>query len=173
MFKRINDFLDRYILPWPVRFLTFRLVIIATIALLVPLILFADNTIMVLGLNSYLNVMSVAVSSIVLLYATISEVQQRKIAELQEERAQEDHQHVTEMHQLVLEEMTKHHEEIEDLKEMMALIRGKRYKRKLFQPPKNLRELHILGNQRFNSERNKNRLKQHLAQSDSEKALKL
>jgi hypothetical protein len=40
------------VLPWPVRFLTFRFVILATIGLLIPLILFADNTVLVLGLNS-------------------------------------------------------------------------------------------------------------------------
>src|SRR5512136_2410465 len=83
----INDFLDRYVLPWPVRFLTFRFVILATIGLLIPLIVFADNTVLVLGLNSYLNTMSVAVSSIVLLYATLSEARQKRIAEMQEKRA--------------------------------------------------------------------------------------
>jgi len=155
MLNRINDFLDRYVLPWPVRFLTFRLVILATIALLVPLILFANNTVMVLGINSYLNVMSVAVSSIVLLYATIAEVQRRKIAELQEQRAQEDHQHVTEMHQLVLEEMAKHHEEIEDLKELIAMVQGKPHERQAAKPRQNLRELHPRGHPRFAMENGK------------------
>jgi uncharacterized membrane protein len=108
MLNRINAFLDKHVLPWPVRFLTFRFVILATIALLIPLLLFADNTVMVLGINSYLNTMSVAVSSIVLLYATISEARQQKIAEMQEQRAQEDHTHVTEFcampfHNAVLE----------------------------------------------------------------------
>jgi uncharacterized membrane protein len=79
------------VLPWPVRFLTFRFVILATIALLIPLILFADNTVLVLGLNSYLNTISVTVGSIVLLYAMIVEVREKQIAELQEQRAQEDH----------------------------------------------------------------------------------
>lgn len=103
LMNAINDFLDRYVLPWPVRFLTFRFIILATIALLIPLIIFANNTVRVLGLNSYLNTMSVAVSSIVLLYATISEAHQKQIAEMQEKRAQEDHEHITEMHTLVLE----------------------------------------------------------------------
>jgi hypothetical protein len=89
MLTHINNFLDRHVLPWPVRFLTFRFVILATIGLLIPLILFADNTVLVLGLNSYLNTMSVAVGSIVLLYATIAEVRQKQIVELQEQRAQE------------------------------------------------------------------------------------
>jgi hypothetical protein len=79
MLNQINAFLDKNVLPWPVRLLTFRFVIRATIALLIPLLLFADNTVMVLSINSYLNTMSVAVSSIVLLYATISEVRQQKI----------------------------------------------------------------------------------------------
>ena len=86
MLNRINNFLDRFVLPWPVRFLTFRFIILATIALLVPRVLFADNVVLVLGINSYLNVMSVAVGSIVLLYATIADVHQKQIAELQEKR---------------------------------------------------------------------------------------
>ena len=49
--KSINEFLDKYILPWPVRYLTFRLVILLTIFLLVPLILFASNTVLVLMAN--------------------------------------------------------------------------------------------------------------------------
>lgn len=101
----LNDFLDKYILPWPVRFLTHRFVILITIALLIPLILLANNTVFVLTANSYLNTMSVAVGSIVLLYATLSEINQRKIAEMQEKRAEEDHEHVTEMHTFVIEMM--------------------------------------------------------------------
>ena len=80
MFKLINDFLDRHVLPWPVRFLTFRFVILATIALLIPLLVYANNQVLVLGINSYLNTMSVAVSSIVLLYATLNEAHQKQIA---------------------------------------------------------------------------------------------
>jgi len=53
-------------------------------ALLIPLLAFASRTILVLSINSYLNTMSVAVSSIVLLYATISEIRQKQIAEMQE-----------------------------------------------------------------------------------------
>src|SRR5438128_297760 len=53
MLANVNEWLDRYVLPWPVRFLTFRFVILATLALLIPLILFADNQALVLGINSY------------------------------------------------------------------------------------------------------------------------
>src|SRR5512137_1680116 len=102
MQKKFNDFLDCYILPWPVFYLLHRFVILAIISLLIPLILFASNQVFVLSVNSYLNTMSVAVSSIVLLYATISEVHQKQIAELQEKRAQEDHTHVIAIHTLVL-----------------------------------------------------------------------
>lgn len=78
----INAFLDKSILPWPVRFLTHRFVIIITIMLLLPLIAFASNTVFVLTTNSYLKTMSVAVSSIVLLYARISETRDKQIAEM-------------------------------------------------------------------------------------------
>ncbi len=117
--SRVNEFLDRHVLPWPVRFLTFRFVILATICLLIPLIAFANNTALVLLINSYLNTMSVAVSSIVLLYATINEKQQRHIAELQEQRAEEDHAHITETHELMMRALANQHEEIQDLKELI------------------------------------------------------
>jgi hypothetical protein len=112
--ERVNDFLDRNVLPWPVRFLTFRFVILATIALLIPLVVYANRTALVLLIKSYLNTMSVAVSSIVLLYATLSEARQKQIAEMQEKRALEDHQHVTEMHTLVLQTLKNQDQEIDE-----------------------------------------------------------
>lgn len=122
---RVNDFLDRYILPWPVRFLTFRFVILVTIGLLIPLIVFAKKTVFILAVNSYLNTMSVAVSSIVLLYAMISEARQKQIAEMQEKRAQEDHTHVTNMHNLILQTLQNQNEEMAELKSLLASLTGK------------------------------------------------
>ena len=136
-------------LPWPVRFLTFRFVILATIALLIPLVVFANRTALVLMINSYLNTMSVAVSSIVLLYATLSEAHQKQIAEMQEVRAQEDHQHVTEMHTLVLQTLKNQAEEIEELKRLMAALSGKPYEPPAPQPMPDLRDLHPRGDERF------------------------
>jgi len=147
--KSINEFLDKYILPWPVRYLTFRLVILLTIFLLVPLILFASNTVLVLAANSYLNVMSVAVSSIVLLYSTISEANQKQIAKLQEKRASEDHAHVTEMHSLVLKSIDNQRVEIEELKQMLSLLTKQPYKEKARVREKGLQALHPRGENRF------------------------
>jgi hypothetical protein len=161
-FNGINDFLDRYILPWPVRYLTFRFVILATIALLIPLIVFANNTIMVLLVNSYLNTMSVAVSSIVLLYATISEVRQKQIAELQEKRAQEDHTHVTEMHRLVLESLKNQHDEIEELKLLVSATSGKPYQPGEQPPTVDLFAMHPRGSQRFQEDDHQQRMKKQL-----------
>ncbi len=81
---RLNAFLDSYVLPYPVKYLTNRLTILATLCLLIPLIVFANVQVFVLATNSYLNVMSVVVSSTVLLYSTISEVRDRKAAEQRE-----------------------------------------------------------------------------------------
>jgi len=81
---RLNAFLDKYVLPYPVKYLTNRLTILATLCLLIPLIAFANVQVFVLATNSYLNVMSVVVSSTVLLYSTISEVRDRKAAEQRE-----------------------------------------------------------------------------------------
>jgi hypothetical protein len=148
---KINDFLDRYVLPWPVRFLTFRFVILVTIGLLVPLIAFADHTVLVLGINSYLNTMSVAVSSIVLLYTMIAEVRQKQIAEMQEKRAQEDHAHLTEMHAVLLQTLAHRNEELEELKQALALAQGKTYRLKAMPPLPDLRALHPRGYQRFDT----------------------
>ncbi len=106
---RVNRFLDEHVLPYPVRYLTNRIVILATLCLIVPLIRFADSTALVLALNSYLNVMSVVVSSTVLLYSTLSEARDRAAAQRREEiakvqeamvekRAQQDHELIQQIH---------------------------------------------------------------------------
>jgi sensor histidine kinase YesM len=157
-FDRINTFLDQYVLPWPVRFLTFRFVILATIALLIPLIVFASNTSLVLLINSYLNTMSVAVSSIVLLYATISERQQRHIAEMQEQRATDDHTHIIETYELTTRALANQHEEIQDLKELIADMQGKSYIRRTLPTSPDVRDLHPQGRARFESDHTRRRL---------------
>ena len=162
MIKRINDFLDHYILPWPVRYLSHRFVILATIALLIPLVVYASNQVLVLMINSYLNTMSVAVSSIVLLYATISEVHQKQIAELQEKRAQEDHTHVVEMHTLMQQTLIAQQKEIEDLKQMVATIQGKDYTPRTASAPVDLQNLHPRGKSRFEKQDINERLSRNL-----------
>jgi hypothetical protein len=162
MLKRINDFLDHYILPWPVRYLSHRFVILATIALLIPLIAYASNQVFVLLVNSYLNTMSVAVSSIVLLYATISEVRQKQIAELQERRAQEDHTHVVEMHTLIQQTLIAQQKEIEDLKQMLSIIQGKVYTPRPASAPVDLQNLHPRGKKRFEKQDINERLSRNL-----------
>ncbi len=85
--QRLNALLDEHVLPYPVRFLTNRVIILATLALLVPLFFFTSDQSFVNVLNSYLNVMSVVVSSTVLLYATISDVRDRAAAKRSDEIA--------------------------------------------------------------------------------------
>ncbi len=162
MFDRINAFLDKYILPWPVRFLTFRFTILITIALLIPLIVFANNTELVLGINSYLNTMSVAVSSIVLLYATLAEKQQRKIAEMQEQRATEDHVHIIETHELMMRALTNQYDEIQDLKALIAEMQGKSYQRQAAPEPPDLQKLHPQGVDRFKANHYRRRVTRQL-----------
>jgi hypothetical protein len=86
-FQRLNTFLDQHLLPYPVKFLTNRVIILATLTLLVPLLFFTGDQAFVNALNSYLNVMSVVVSSTVLLYATIADVRDRAAAQRSEEIA--------------------------------------------------------------------------------------
>lgn len=162
MQKRINDFLDKYILPWPVRYLSHRFVILATMALLIPLVAYASNQVFVLLVNSYLNTMSVAVSSIVLLYATISEIHQKQIAEMQEKRAQEDHAHVVEMHTLLQQTMASQQTEIENLKQMVAALQGKVYTPRASSAPMDLQELHPRGKSRFEKQDTHRRLSSNL-----------
>ncbi|MGB8214651.1 MAG: hypothetical protein WCE68_13920 [Anaerolineales bacterium] len=146
---RINDFLDRYILPWPVRFLTYRFVILLTMALLIPLLIFANKTILVLAVNSYLNVMSMAVSSIVLLYATISEARQKQIAELQEKRAAEDHEHVTDMHALIMQTLENQNKEMDELKRLLAASTGQAMAPTERAELPDVKTLHPRGEERF------------------------
>jgi gas vesicle protein len=88
-FSRLNSFLDRFVLPYPVRYLTNRVVILITLGLLVPLIVLRDNQVFVLAANSYLNVMSVVVSSTVLLYSTLGEARDRQAASRREDIARQ------------------------------------------------------------------------------------
>jgi len=147
---RFNGLLDRYVLPLPVRFLTFRFVILLTMALLIPLIIYADQIRLVLAVNSYLNVMSVAVSSIVLLYATISEARQKQIAELQEKRATEDHTHVTEMHALIMQTLENQNKEMDELKSVLATLTGQEVLTVERAALPDVKSLHPRGQERFN-----------------------
>lgn len=158
MYQKINDFLDRYVLPLPVRFLTFRFVILGTMALLIPLLVFANNTVLVLGINSYLNTMSVAVSSIVLLYATLSEANQKKIALMQEKRAREDHTHVTEMNKILHEMLRRQSDELEALKAMLSEMQDVPYTRSAETAPFDLRGLHPRGAGRYDAGEGEKRL---------------
>jgi hypothetical protein len=108
--NRIDNFLDKYILPYPVKYLTNRITIILTLCFVIPLIVFANVTEFELAANSYLNVMSVVVSSTVLLYSTLAIARDRAASErreqiaaahqkILEERAQADHKKIEEIHQ--------------------------------------------------------------------------
>jgi hypothetical protein len=112
--ERVNEFLDKSVLPFPVRYLTNRIVILGTLCLLIPLIAFANVTVFVLAANSYLNVMSVVVSSTVLLYSTLSEARDRAAAERREQiaaqhqtildqRAEADHKRIEAIYQSLTE----------------------------------------------------------------------
>jgi hypothetical protein len=149
---QVNEFLDRYILPWPVRFLTYRFVILLTIGLLIPLIVFAQKTVFILAVNSYLNTMSVAVSSIVLLYAMISEARQKQIATMQEKRAQEDHAHVTAMHDLIYQTLQNQNAEMAELKGLLARLSGKEVVEEKQAESTDIKSLHPRGSERYDED---------------------
>ncbi len=162
---KINAFLDRFVLPYPVKFLTNRFIILMTISLLIPLIVWAREAVFVLAMNSYLNTVGVAVSSIVLLYATLAETRDKQIAVMQEQRAQEDHQHVVEMHQLVLENMDFQHEEMENLKQILGELAKTSLPAAKLPHGKStdLRALHAGGRERFERSHVKRELGRHLS----------
>ncbi|HVO41377.1 MAG TPA: hypothetical protein VMT34_02085 [Aggregatilineales bacterium] len=175
---RLNEFLDQHVLPYPVKYLTNRITILGTLTLLIPLILFANVTVFVLLANSYLNVMSVVVSSTVLLYSTLAEARDRVAAQRREEIAaaheklveqraeadhkriqeihdhldeihkemmehvtqsldriekmmvdrletlqEEDHNHISDTHNAVMQSIAAHKEELADMRQMLALLR--------------------------------------------------
>ncbi len=160
--QRVYDFLDKFILPWPVRYLSHRFVILLTIALLIPLVLYATNQVLVLLVNSYLNTMSVAVSSIVLLYASLSEIHQKQIAEMQEKRAQEDHAHVVEMHNLLQQSISDQQKQIEELKQMIASSHGQQYTPSKAKNLVDLKKLHPRGVSRFENQDTSKRISSQL-----------
>ncbi|MBI1279297.1 MAG: hypothetical protein GC179_14310 [Anaerolineaceae bacterium] len=121
---RLNVFLDTFVLPYPVKYLTNRLTILATLCLLIPLIAFANVEVFVLAANSYLNVMSVVVSSTVLLYSTISEVRDRKAAEQREALAAQHQQMIDEQIASNSEALEKIQDELrQHINEQLATIK--------------------------------------------------
>jgi len=169
---KVNAFLDRFVLPYPVKLLTNRFIILMTTSLLIPLIVWAKEAVFVLAVNSYLNTVGVAVSSIVLLYATLAEIRDRQIAVMQEQRAQEDHQHVVEMHQLVLENMEFQHQEIENLKRILGELAKISVPSATLPHGKStdLRALHVGGRERFERNHVKRELGRHLSGASAEEA---
>jgi len=121
---RLNVFLDTYVLPYPIKYLTNRLTILATLCLLVPLIAFANAGVFVMAINSYLNIMSVVVSSTVLLYSTISEVRDRKAAEQREALAAQHQKLVDDQNAANSEALEKIQEELrQHINEQLATIK--------------------------------------------------
>jgi hypothetical protein len=134
-------------------------------ALLIPLIIYADQIKLVLAVNSYLNVMSVAVSSIVLLYATISEARQKQIAGLQEKRATEDHTHVTEMHALIMQTLENQNKEMDELRSVLASLAGKELVTVERAELPDVKSLHPRGTERFSETDPAQRFEENLHQN--------
>src|SRR5579864_7361288 len=121
--QRLNAILDERVLPYPVRFLTNRVIILATLALLVPLLFFTSDQAFVNALNSYLNVMSVVVSSTVLLYATIADVRDRAAAKRAEE--------IAKAYERVLEDRVQGHQQEQEERVLWREELAKAYEQKL------------------------------------------
>jgi hypothetical protein len=96
--------------------------------------------------------MSVAVSSIVLLYSTISEAHQKQIARMQEERARQDHEHVTAMHTLILQSVENQRAEIADLRRLLSQMTGQTVVSLEAGDVQDLQALHPAGTGRFHAD---------------------
>lgn len=94
---RAYRWLDARLFPAIVSYASDPLTILATLLLLVPLLLWATNTAVVLVANSYLNVCSAAVSSIVLMHSL------------------RQHREVTKMHARHADEMAALHTKLDAL----------------------------------------------------------
>jgi hypothetical protein len=106
--KRFFQWLDEDIFPWVVAYFSHPLVILITLLLFIPMIVFSGNTNLILLLNSYMNVGSFGTSQIVLRQVKLTEANQEK-------RAQETHDWSQGTNDAVMEE-------IADIKQALALI---------------------------------------------------
>ena len=78
-YTALVTFLDRRVFPLAVAYVTHPIVIMATMGLLIPLIVWATDTTVILFANSYLNVASAAVSSIVLAQSLKLHVENKRL----------------------------------------------------------------------------------------------
>jgi len=120
VFARLNVFLDKHVLPYPVKYLTNRITILGTLCLLIPLIIFADVTVFVLAANSYLNVMSVVVSSTVLLYSTLSDARDKAANQRREEIATLHQQQVDALMQADHLRIQYIHDHLDEIQQMLS-----------------------------------------------------
>src|SRR6185312_5491713 len=81
LYHRVTSWLESTLFPAIVAYVTNPLIILGTILLLLPLLVWATNTTVVLLSNSYLNVASASVSSIVLLQQLVHHKENRRLHE--------------------------------------------------------------------------------------------
>ena len=95
---KLYKFLDKYIFPSVKNYFSHPLVILLTILLFIPMILFSKLVVLILLLNSYMNAGGFGTSQI-----TLREV--RLTGEAQEKRSQETHDAVIQELAIVKEEL--------------------------------------------------------------------
>lgn len=84
---------------------------------------------------------------------------------MQEKRAQEDHIHVTEMHNLILQSLQNQHGEIEELKQLLSVLNGQVYTPQPAYPLPDLRDLHPRGDQRYEIDEHQQRFENQLSRN--------
>lgn len=100
--KKFYGFLDKHVFPYIVSFVAHPFIILLTIALFVPMVWWQKSVILILLLNSYMNVGSFSASQITLRQVLLT-------SDKQEQRDQETHDAVIQQfnnHSKILDEVT-------------------------------------------------------------------
>lgn len=113
--KKFYKWLETRVFPKITTFYAHPIMILSTILLFVPMVTWQTNVVLILLLNSWMNVGSFSTSQITLMNLL-------QTADEQEKRAVETHDCVMEELDLVKEELTLAREERDELKQIMAEV---------------------------------------------------
>lgn len=116
--KRFYAFLDNKIFPYVVTFFANPIVILVTLLLMIPMVGWQNDVVLILLLNSYMNVGSFGTSQITLRQVILT-------ADQQELRAQETHDKVYASYRAISEELEIAKQERQELTELIKYLHEK------------------------------------------------
>lgn len=116
--KLFYTFLDNKIFPYVEKFFANPIIITITLLLLIPMVGFQNDVVLILLLNSYMNVGSFGTSQITLRQVILTAGQQ-------EQRAQETHDTVISSNKAILLELEIARQERDELREIIQFLHEK------------------------------------------------